>query len=106
MENHRENLTLQIHHNKERQRFEVDLKNGNCAYLEYRWSGKSLAIMHLEVSKEWQHAGIPEKIVHCVLEFAKQEQVMIKPFCPYIATYIDQNPQYRSLIESSFRPLT
>jgi predicted GNAT family acetyltransferase len=106
MEKYQENFHLQIYHNKDRQRFEMDLKNGNYAYLEYRWSGKSLATMHIEVSEEMRHKGIAESIANYVLEFAKREQVTIKPFCPYITSYIDRNPQYRSLIEASFRPLS
>jgi predicted GNAT family acetyltransferase len=106
MENHQDNFALQIYHNKESQRFEMDFKNGNYAYLEYRWSGKSLATMHIEVLEEMRHKGIAAIIANYVLEFAKRKQVTIKPFCPYITSYIDRNPQCRPLIEASFGTLS
>jgi predicted GNAT family acetyltransferase len=105
MENHQEISTLEIVQNKLSQRFEVVLPGGYYAFVEYRWSGRSLALLHTEVPQEWQNKGIAAHIVNHVLEYAQKEQLRIKPFCPYILSYINRNPQYQALTQSSLKPL-
>jgi hypothetical protein len=73
MENNIENSSIVIIQNNQSQLFKISLGEREYAFLDYRWSGKKLKFLHVELPITWQHNGIAGVLVKQVLNFAKDE---------------------------------
>jgi hypothetical protein len=83
--------------NKDRSRFEVRLDD-DFAFVDYRWRGHALAIMHTEVPKKYEGKGIAAAMVKHVLDHAREAGLNILVYCPYTAMYIKRHPEYQDLV--------
>lgn len=87
-------------HNEEDQRFEIPAGD-EYAYIDYRWYQGILVLLYIFVPEPFRGKGLSEKLMKHALEFAKEKEVKIKVYCPYIGKYIKLHPEYQSLLENS-----
>lgn len=80
-------------------RFEVPTKDG-IAYIDYRWSGELLLLLYIFVPVSSRGKGISSVLLEHVLNDAKEKNVKIKVFCPYIAKYIRMHPEHQGLLNN------
>jgi len=90
-----------VTHNPEKKRFEVS-HEGQTAVVDYIPAKGSIVFTHTEVPRGWEGKGIASKMAHEALEYAKKEGLKVMPLCPYVATYIRRNPEYRALLAPGF----
>ncbi len=89
---------LEVQHNREKNRFEIDLGNEQVALIDYRMQGDDVYVLiHTEVPPEYRGRGIAERMAEAALETAKTEGRQVVPECPFVRKYIRRNPQYQSL---------
>ena len=88
---------LKVIHNKEKERFEIDL-DGKTALIDYSEQNGVLAMTHTEVPPEFEGKGIGSKLVKGALELVKNENKRVRPLCPFVAAYIERHPEYEPLI--------
>lgn len=85
--------------NKEAKRFEIHV-DGHVAFEDYDYfttSGgeKGIAYLHTEVPKELGGRGIAGYLVKYLLDYAADNNLRVKPICPYVKAYIDKHPEYQ-----------
>lgn len=80
--------------NKEANRFEVEVE-GYTAFVDYRRGNGHISYIHTEVPKELKGKGVGSFLAKNVLEYAKEHQLRVKPYCPFIKAYIDKHPEYQ-----------
>ncbi|MCY1382812.1 GCN5-related N-acetyl-transferase [compost metagenome] len=51
--------------------------------------------MHTIVPPELEGKGIASTLAKYVLEYAKDNTLKVKPYCPFINAYIDRHPEYQ-----------
>lgn len=85
-----------IVHDTKRHRFVMELDGGR-ALVTYKLFEGGIAFLHTEVPAAFEGRGIAAQLAHHVLEYAKEHDLKVKPYCPYIKSYIDRHPEYQSL---------
>lgn len=89
-------MAYTLYQNIDDRRFEVKL-NDQIAFVDYKLHNNVISLIHTEVPKELSGKGVGSFLARNVLEFAKQQQLEVKPYCPFIKAYIDKHPEYQSI---------
>lgn len=95
-------MELPVVNNKEKLRFEVACDNGEFAYIEYRWYHGDIAYMHTVVPDDMQGKGIASMMARAALDYAAKEKLRVMVYCPYVAKYIKEHPEYSKLIDTKY----
>jgi predicted GNAT family acetyltransferase len=78
-------------------RFELE-HNGKTAFLEYRIGRGVLTLVHTEVPEELRGAGMGTELAHSAMEWARQNHFQVRVGCPFVASYLQQHPEYEDLL--------
>jgi uncharacterized protein len=89
---------IHITNNEALLHFETELSNGEFAFIEYRWHNDNLVIMHTLVPEGFEGKGIASSLAKFALEYAKEKQLKIIVYCPYVNAYLKRHPEYQSLL--------
>lgn len=92
---------LNIIHNEAENRFEAE-HNGELAFVEYRRLGRKIAYPHTEVPDSISGRGIATSLVKHALDYARQHQLLVLPYCPFVNAYIKKHPEYADLVDPKF----
>jgi len=84
-----------IHNEKENQ-FEVHLKDA-IAFAKYERFDNGIAYTHTEVPKEMSGQGVGSFLAQGILDYAKENQLKVKPECSFISSYIDKHSEYQEI---------
>lgn len=90
-------MILDVKDNEDRKRFETE-RDGHTAFVDYVIHGETYELTHTEVPEEIQNKGIGTQLVKRVLDMIKEKRQPVKPTCPFIADFIEENPDYQSLL--------
>ncbi|NWH09687.1 MAG: N-acetyltransferase [Alphaproteobacteria bacterium] len=90
-------VTAEVQDNPERNRFELAV-DGALAVMEYRRSGKVLAIVHTEVPSALAGRGIGTRLASGALDIvrARGEKIIVR--CSFITEFIARHAEYGDLI--------
>ncbi len=89
---------MDVQHNTEKKRFFVEVE-GKEAELTYQDMGDGvLNYSSTFTPPELRGKGLAGQVTKAALEFAKANNKKVKPGCPYVATYIERHPEYKSLV--------
>lgn len=80
-----------------RGRFEVAI-GGDVAYIAIRLLDRVLSLIHTDVPQALRGKGVGEGLAHAALEWARDERLLLEPFCPFVAAYLRRHPEYAALI--------
>lgn len=90
-------LTHEVTHNPEKFRFEV-VSGGQVSKLEYRLGRERLALIHTEVPEDLQGQGIGSDLVRFALTYARDNELKVLPYCPFVAAYLDRHPEWSDVV--------
>ena len=82
--------------------FELQLEGGK-AVVEYILTGDKINLIHTEVPQQFSGKGIAGILVKKVLEYIKDKNWILTPSCSYVAKYVDNHPEYHSLLSEGYR---
>lgn len=99
MEKREESITPFITNNEKEQRFEFLFNDGEYAFIEYRCYQKDMALMHTVVPEEKQGLGIAGQLTKYVLDYAREKDLKLIIYCPYVAAYLKKHPEYNDLVQ-------
>ena len=88
--------------NEAENQFELVLEDGK-ALVEYILIGDKISLVHTEVPQEYRGKNIASTLTKKVLEYAKSKNYTVVPSCPFIAKYIDNHPEYHSLLSEGYQ---
>ncbi len=90
-----------VTNNEKNQRFEI-VVSGEVAFLEYRFYKGDLALMHTTVPKKQEGKGIASSLAKFALEYAKEMQLKIMVYCPFVGKFLKKHPEYAFLIDRKY----
>ena len=90
---------MEIINNKKQFRFEIAMPDGEIAELDYRWLKGSMVLMHTIVPVSARKQGIGGMLVKYVLDYARDNHLKIIIYCPFVAKYVHEHPEYKDLVE-------
>ncbi|MGB7393287.1 MAG: GNAT family N-acetyltransferase [Pricia sp.] len=88
-------MEYELINHKEKSRFEVHV-DGKIAFADYKLFDAGIAYMHTEVPKELEGKGLGSFIAKGILDYAEENDLKVKPYCPFIKAYIDRHPEYQA----------
>jgi uncharacterized protein len=88
---------LNIFNDKQHLQFKVQLE-GETASLEYRLHDGMIILMHTEVPERFGGHGIGSALAQFGLDFARQNHMPVKVYCPFVAAYIKRHPEYQDIV--------
>jgi predicted GNAT family acetyltransferase len=94
---------MDITNNKRQFRFEIQFPDGEIAELDYRWLKGSMVLMHTIVPTSQRMKGIGAKLVKYVLDYAREHHLKIIVYCPFVAKYVKEHPEYNDLVDEAHR---
>ena len=69
----------------------------------YRRRNGRLALIHTEVDEALEGRGLGSRLVATALDDARREGLEVVPLCPFVARFIDRNPEYQDLLAADYR---
>ncbi|CAN5539629.1 hypothetical protein BH11BAC2_BH11BAC2_05870 [soil metagenome] len=88
----------EVINNKERQQFEIRIGE-YISKIPYTFKEDMIALFHTEVPEELRNKGLATKLTLYALNFAKDHDLKILPYCPFIAQYIKDHPQWEKYVK-------
>src|ERR1700741_85580 len=86
--------------NEKNHRFEINL-NGSFAIVPYNIKDDMIALFHTEVPEEHRRKGLATKLALYALNYAKDHELKILPYCSFIAKYIKEPPKWKRYVKNS-----
>jgi len=87
----------EIRHETDRSRFVAETQFGE-AVLDYMRDGKRIVFTHTGVPPEIEGKGIGTALAKAGLDHARDEGLVVKPMCPFVAAFVKRNPEYQPLL--------
>lgn len=88
---------LQVVDNPQEKRLEINLGNGDYAFVEYQPAGPNIIYTHTEVPEKYEGMGVGGKLANAAMEHAKEHGLKVQPLCPFIKAYVARHPEYHSM---------
>ena len=86
----------EIQHLIEQSRFELRAGEYLCL-LEYRLSPGKMVIYHTEVPELFEGNGLAARLTRAALEFARAQNLLVEPRCPYTAAFMRKHSEFNNL---------
>ncbi|HEY9257280.1 GNAT family N-acetyltransferase [Chitinophaga sp.] len=90
-------MELTIQNNTTKHQFET-VVDGHTALIAYTLFPGGIAYIHTEVPPELEGKGIAGQMAKYVLEYARENHLKVKPYCPYVNAYMKRHPEYNDLL--------
>jgi hypothetical protein len=91
-------MKIEVVHEPEKTRF-VSVIDGLECYLNYRMRNEDkIDFYYTYVPSIMRGKGIAAQIVAYAFEFAKENNLIVIPTCPYIWSFLERNQNYSHLI--------
>ncbi len=88
--------------NEKEMQFEIEMYD-HKAFLSYRFYKKNIAFMHTEVPEALAGKGIASALVKEAFSYAQRTKKMVMNFCPFVAGFLKQHPEYQEQIDPAYR---
>jgi uncharacterized protein len=89
--------------NPEANRFEIVLNGELAGYAEYHRNGSALSVHHTVVDERYEGQGLGSTLARTVLDRARKDGLSVRPFCPFLRSYIERHPAYVDLVPADER---
>ncbi len=84
-------------------RYEVRVGGELAGFVVYRLRGSVISLIHTEVDPRFQGAGLAGRLARFSLDDARNRQLAVLPFCPYVLSWIKKHPEYTDLVPEDRR---
>jgi uncharacterized protein len=94
---------VQVRDVPERDRYEAVAGDTVAGFIEYREANGDLAVLHTEVSDEFEGKGIGSALARGALDDLRAKGVKVRPFCPFVAGWISRHQEYLDVVADGYR---
>ncbi|MBB4079486.1 hypothetical protein GGR28_002111 [Lewinella aquimaris] len=92
------NPTESVVNNQEKSRFEV-VNGSQVSKLLYQMNGSDkIDLVHSEVPEDLAGQGIGSAMVTTALQYARDNNLMAIPSCPFVASYVQRHPEWNDVV--------
>jgi uncharacterized protein len=89
--------------NPDASRFELLLGGNLIGLAAYRRRNGRIVFTHTEIEESHEGHGFGSVLAAGALEEAERHGLEVVPLCPFIASYIEQHPEYEHLVAARYR---
>ena len=96
-------MDLQITDNQEQSRFEIRADGELAGFVQYDLSGDENAFTHTETEDRFRGHGLAGRLAQSALEVARDRNLKVLPYCPYVRSWIAGHREYADLVPADRR---
>jgi uncharacterized protein len=89
--------SVEVVDNPGEHQFEARVGGALAGRLYYRERAGSLALVHTEVSDEFEGRGVGGRLVSGALDLIRARGLKVTVVCPFAAAYVEKHPEYSDL---------
>jgi hypothetical protein len=89
--------------NAEQERFEIREDGELAGFTRYRRKGKEITFTHTETDRRFRGRGVAARLVSAALDEARRQGLEVIPSCPFVRSWIAENPGYADLVPAARR---
>lgn len=82
----------------ERARYELRIGDDVVGEVTYRRDGDQVVLEHTEVDRERRERGLGTDLARGALDDLRARGIRVVPQCPFIASFVQRNPEYADLV--------
>jgi predicted GNAT family acetyltransferase len=90
---------VQVTNNAADGQFEIHAED-KVATLAYTEREGKIYLIHTEVPKPLEGRGYASALAKTALDYAREHQLTVVPFCPFVRAYLQRHPEYSSLVKA------
>ncbi|WP_145997069.1 GNAT family N-acetyltransferase [Halobacillus sp. Marseille-P3879] len=84
---------------EEKGRFYIIKENQTIAELIFEEEGSDMIITHTEVNPEDQGEGLATELVEYAVQYARENDVKIKPVCAFAEKVLSNDPKHQDVLK-------
>jgi predicted GNAT family acetyltransferase len=73
--------------------------DGEEVFVEYERDGDVLDVLHTWTPPALRGRDLAARVTEAVVEYARAEQLRIRPSCSYTLAYLERHPELEDLVE-------
>jgi uncharacterized protein len=82
------------------QRYELWVGDTLAGQIVYRSREGALALIHTEVSEDFEGQGLGGKLVAGALDDLRERGLRVIPICPFVRSWLERHPEQADLVAS------
>lgn len=86
-----------ITHNREAQRYEMDLGE-DMALVDYERAPGVIILTHTFVPAAYEGQGLGSELARTVLEDIRRQELRVLPVCSFMVRYIMRHPEWEEIV--------
>ena len=98
-----EQETIEVVDHPEAERYEIHVNGVLAGRTEYVRGPGQIAFTHTEVDQAYGGRGLAARLAQKSLDDARSSGLEVLPFCPYFRSWMQQHPEYASLVPANRR---
>ncbi len=92
----------EVVHIPDESRYELRVNGRPIGFAAYHRRDGHIAVTHTEVNESHEGRGFGSRLAGTMLDDARRQQLDVVPLCPFIAHFIEENPQYEDLVAQGY----
>ena len=93
-------MATEVNHEPERSRYVLLVDGARTGLIDYRTDDGTIVMTHTEVDPAKRRAGLGATLVQGALDDVRRSDSRVVPACPFVASWIDDHPDYQDLLAS------
>jgi predicted GNAT family acetyltransferase len=95
--------TVAVADRPELERYEITADGELAGFAQYRRRPGLIAFVHTEIDPRFEGQGLASRLIRSALDEARDGELLVLPFCPFVNGYIAKHPEYAALVPDAFR---
>ena len=95
--------SIEIFDAPDRNRYELSVDGQTVGFTEYHKRPGLIAFVHTEIDESVQGRGLGDTLIRFALEDARNRDLAVLPFCPFVKAFIERHREFEALVPSAYR---
>jgi uncharacterized protein len=96
-------MDLQVTDHPDQARFEIRADGKLAGFVQYQMRGQEIAFTHTQTEDRFRGQGIAGRLVQATLDQARDRNLAVLPYCPFVKGWITGHREYAGLVPEDRR---
>ncbi len=96
-------VRIEIAEDADKKRYEIHSDGKLAGFVTYRLKPGLIELVHTEIDEEFEGHGLGSRLIAFALDDARERNLAVLPFCPFVNDYIQRHRQYVDLVPEGRR---